>query len=49
MASSTHRIRIKANPSVVFKAVSTGEGMKAWYTPKNRRVLRRRPDSNLLL
>ena len=34
MASSTHRIRIKANPSAVFKAVSTEDGMKAWYTPK---------------
>ena len=34
MASSTHRIRIHANPSAVFKAVSTEKGMKAWYTPK---------------
>ena len=34
MASSTHRIRIHANPSAVFKAVSTEDGMKAWYTPQ---------------
>ena len=34
MASSNHRIRIHANPSAVFKAVSTENGMKAWYTPQ---------------
>lgn len=33
MASSTHRIRIHANPSAVFAAVATEAGMTAWYTP----------------
>ena len=34
MASSNHRIRIHANPEAVFKALSTEEGLKGWYTSK---------------
>ena len=33
MASSTHKIRIHAQPDAVFQAISTADGMKAWYTP----------------
>ena len=33
MAKSSHRIRIKAQPDQVYKAVSTTEGLKGWFTP----------------
>lgn len=32
MASSQHRIRIHAAPDAVFKALSTEDGMKRWFT-----------------
>jgi hypothetical protein len=29
-----NKIRVKAPPSRVFKALSTGEGLKGWHTPQ---------------
>ena len=33
MKKSAHRIRIKARPDHVYKALSTAEGLRAWFTP----------------
>src|SRR5260370_21608419 len=34
MAKISHKITIQATPDRVFKALSTAEGLKAWYTPQ---------------
>ena len=33
MAKSSHRIRISAAPEKVYKALSTADGLKHWFTP----------------
>jgi uncharacterized protein YndB with AHSA1/START domain len=34
MAKISHKITIQASPDRVFKALSTAEGLKGWYTPQ---------------
>ena len=33
MTKTSHRIRIKAQPDQVYKAIATKPGLKAWFTP----------------
>ena len=33
MTKTPHRIRIKAQPDHVYKAIATVDGLKAWFTP----------------
>lgn len=34
MATISHKVTIHATPDEVFQALSTGEGLKSWFTPK---------------